>query len=108
GQPDPPHAVEFIFLGPRWQTPVERTSFEWPAPDSADGHAILRTLQRLTDGIREGRYFVLPNGYCDYCAFTVACRRYHGPTWWRTHMSAAAKELRQVRRETLEQRTDNE
>jgi len=108
GQPDPPHAVEFIFLGPRWQMPVERTSFEWPAPDSADGHAILRTLQRLTDGIREGRYFVLPNGYCDYCAFTVACRRYHGPTWWRTHMSAAAKELRQVRRETLEQRTDNE
>ncbi len=100
GPPDPA-AVEFVFLAPRWETKVERASFAPGAWTGPAGRAITQTVLTLVDGIRDGRYFVLPDGYCDHCAFAPACRRFHGPTWWRAHTAPAARALRRLRKQKV-------
>lgn len=96
-----PESVELVFLARRWETKVERASFdpaEWTGPA---GRTIAQTVRTLVDGIRDGRYFVLPDGYCDHCEFAGACRRFHGPTWWRAHTAPAARTLRGLRRQKV-------
>jgi ATP-dependent helicase/nuclease subunit B len=90
--------VDFVFLAPRRDPKVERASFDPAAWQGATGKAITQTVRTLVDGIRQGQYFVLPDGYCDHCEFAAACRRFHGPTWWRAHMSPQAKLLRRLRK----------
>jgi ATP-dependent helicase/nuclease subunit B len=66
--------------------------------------AILRdTLGRLIEGIRAGRFFIIPDAYCGTCDFRVACRREHQPTWWRASRSAEAKRLTALRTLEVEQ-----
>ena len=98
----PPEAVEFIFLAPRWDAPVGRASFDPSVWAETAGRAIAQTLRTLIEGIRNGQYFVLPDGYCDHCEFAAACRRFHGPTWWRAHTAPAARRLRQLRKQKVE------
>ena len=97
-----PETVDLVFLAPRWDPPVARSSFAaalWAEPA---GRLLVQTLQTLTEGVREGNYFILPDGYCDRCEFATACRRLHGPTWWRAHISPPAKRLRQLRKQKVE------
>lgn len=93
-----PAVVDFVFLAPRREPTVERTSFDPAAWKGATGKTIAQTVRTLVDGIRQGRYFLLPDGYCDHCEFAAACRRFHGPTWWRAHISPQAKLLRRIRK----------
>jgi ATP-dependent helicase/nuclease subunit B len=95
----PTESVEFVFLAPRWEAPVERASFDPSVWTDTAGRAIAQTLRLLIEGIRGGQYFVLPDGYCDHCEFAAACRRFHGPTWWRAHISPQAKRLRHLRKQ---------
>lgn len=103
GLPDlPPTTVEFVFLAPRWNPPVERSSFApsvWAEPA---GRQLVATLRMLIEGVRDGIYVVLPGDYCDECAYASACRRFHGPTWWRAHLSAQAKGLRRIRKQKVD------
>ena len=98
-----PEQVEFLFLAPGWEQSVDRAVFEASAWQGPAGPQIRQTLARLLTGIKAGRFVVVPDGYCDHCDYAAACRRFHGPTWWRAYRSAAARDLRQLRKEKVEE-----
>lgn len=98
----PPETVDFVFLAPRWDPPVARSSFAASVWAEPAGRLLAQTLGTLIEGVREGNYFILPDGYCDRCEFASACRRFHGPTWWRAHIAAPAKALRRLRRQKVD------
>lgn len=92
-----PSQVQFMFLAPQWSTTISRSTFEATSWSSDTGTLIRNTIKILVDGIRAGRFFVLPNGYCDECDFRVVCRKEHAPTWWRAHRAAEPKALKMLR-----------
>ncbi|MDF0676406.1 MAG: exodeoxyribonuclease V subunit gamma [Nitrospira sp.] len=96
GQPTPSQ-VQFLFLAPRWSTTISRSTFEAVSWSSDTGTVIQNTIRTLVDGIHAGRFFILPDGYCDGCDFRVVCRREHAPTWWRAHRAAEPKTLKMLR-----------
>ena len=96
GQPTP-SLVQFQFLAPQWPAAVSRSTFEAVSWASDTGARIQHTIRTLVDGIRAGRFFILPDGYCDGCDFRVVCRREHGPTWWRAYRAAEPKALKLLR-----------
>ena len=75
-EPAVPDAAALYFLAPHWQDgPVVRKTLTAVCGDG--------TVQVILDGIRGGRFFILPDEYCKYCEFSSACRRTHHPTKWR-------------------------
>lgn len=96
GQPAPSQ-VQFLFLAPQWSTTISRSTFEAMSWSSDTGTLIRNTIRMLVDGIRAGRFFILPDGYCDGCDFRVICRREHAPTWWRSHRATESKALKTLR-----------
>jgi ATP-dependent helicase/nuclease subunit B len=89
--------VQFLFLAPQWPSAISRSTFEALSWTSDTGVLIQKTVRALVDGIRTGRFFILPDGYCDGCDFRVACRREHTPTWWRAYRAAEPKALKMLR-----------
>ena len=96
GQPKPSQ-VQFFFLAPHWSTPIARSTFEAAVWSSEVGTRLHATLNTLVGGIQSGRFFILPDTYCDTCEFRVACRREHTPTWWRAYRAPEPKVLRVLR-----------
>ncbi len=96
GQPMP-SLVQFLFLAPQWSTTISRSTFEAMSWSSDTGTLIQNTIRTLVDGIRAGRFFILPDGYCDGCDFRMVCRREHAPTWWRAHRATEPKTLKMLR-----------
>jgi len=97
-----PSTVDFVFLAPRRSVIVERASFDSAVLQGTAGQTIAQTVRTLVDGIRQGRYFVLPEeNYCSHCEFAAACRRFHGPTWWRAFTAPAARALKRIRKVTI-------
>jgi ATP-dependent helicase/nuclease subunit B len=92
-----PSQVEFLFLAPNWPKPIGHSVFKTAAWYSDVGTLLQRTVKILVEGIQAGRYFILPNGYCDTCEFRVACRREHAPTWWRSYRAAGPKTIKTLR-----------
>jgi ATP-dependent helicase/nuclease subunit B len=93
----PARDVEFVFVAPAWSPQVARRTFAVGDWSSEWGATFRRTLTGLMDGIRGGRFFILPDDYCETCEYRVACRREHQATWWRSHQSAEVKTLRAIR-----------
>jgi ATP-dependent helicase/nuclease subunit B len=96
-----PESVELVFLMRKPSPRVERARFESSAWNGPAGGLLKKTVKTLVDGIREGRYVIVPDGYCDHCEFSTACRRFHGPTWWRAYSSSPANLLRQLRKQKV-------
>jgi ATP-dependent helicase/nuclease subunit B len=92
-----PAQVQLFFLAPRWPIPIVRATLESSAWTSAQGPLMADTFRLVIEGLRAGRYFILPDGYCDTCEFRVSCRRDHTPTWWRAYRAQDAKQLRALR-----------
>lgn len=93
-----PVQVDFRFLAPRWEPSIDRASFESAIWNGPIGRQIADTLSTLLDGIRAGRYFILPDTYCDHCDFDTACRRLHGPTGTRARRAPPPRTLRLLRK----------
>ena len=89
--------VQFLFLAPQWSAAISRSTFETLSWSSDTGALIQNTIRTLVEGIHAGRFFILPDGYCDACDFRAACRREHAPTWWRAHRAAEPKGLKMLR-----------
>lgn len=96
GQPKPTQ-VQLFFLAPHWPTPIVRSTFESAVWSSDNGSRLLDTINTLVEGIRAGRFFILPDGYCETCDFRVSCRRDHTPTWWRAYRAPEPKQLKVLR-----------
>ncbi|OQW35240.1 MAG: hypothetical protein A4E19_16855 [Nitrospira sp. SG-bin1] len=96
-----PSQVQFLFLAPQWPTAISRSTFEAASKSSDADTMIWHTIRTLVDGIRAGRFFIFPDGYCDGCDFRVVCRREHAPTWWRAYRAAEPKALKMLRTQTI-------
>ncbi len=96
-----PAQVELFFLAPRWPNPVMRATFDSSVWASEQAPRIAETLRIVMEGMRAGRFFILPDGYCDTCEFRVSCRRDHPPTWWRSYRAPEAKQLKALRAQTV-------
>ena len=92
-----PSMVQFVFLAPNWPAPVARSTFEAATWSTDVGTLLRKTIGLLAEGIQTGRFFILPDTYCDLCEFRVACRREHTPTWWRSYRAAEPKMLKALR-----------
>ncbi|HKT35674.1 MAG TPA: PD-(D/E)XK nuclease family protein, partial [Nitrospira sp.] len=92
-----PREVQLFFLAPSWATLIGRSTFQTDVWGTDTGRRLRRTLGQLMNGIKTGRFFVIPGGYCKTCEYRVACRREHMPTWWRASRASEARELAALR-----------
>ncbi|SLM49524.1 conserved protein of unknown function [Nitrospira japonica] len=99
-------AVQFFFLAPAWESPIARSTFNASDWSSETGTLIHRTLAGLIDGMKRGRYFILPGTHCTTCPYRVLCRREHASTWWRAHRAGEQKQLAALRKMTVKKVTD--
>lgn len=101
-----PERVDFLYVVARSEHVVRRATLAASVWDGAAGPQLGRTLRLLLDGIREGRFFILPDDgwdekYCDACVFSGVCRRAHEPTRLRAWAVPAARALRRARRQKV-------
>ncbi len=93
----PPGDVQFMFLAPQWEPPIARSTFEAAALSGESGRQIQQTLRLLITGLQAGRFFILPDTYCEQCEFRVVCRREHQPSWWRSYRSEEVNARKNLR-----------
>jgi ATP-dependent helicase/nuclease subunit B len=94
GEPAVPESAAFYFLAPnRKGGPVDRSLLDASCWTGETGALIGRTLTVILEGIRAGRFFILPGAHCDHCDFSEVCRRHHTPSWWRARGDESRKEL---------------
>jgi ATP-dependent helicase/nuclease subunit B len=96
-----PTDVHLLFLAPQWKQPISRSTFDAGLWTGHTGDMIRQTLSTLIQGITRRDFFILPDGYCDYCEFSGACRRHDAMAWWRSYRSPQARVLRRLRRQKL-------
>jgi len=89
--------VQLFFLAPEWPAGITRSGFDARVWSSGAGALIRQTLALLVNGMKNGRYFILPGAYCKTCPYRVLCRRGHAPTWWRAHRASEVKPLAALR-----------
>ena len=91
-QPAVADEAAFYFLAPNWPNgPVVRTGL---AAFCGEG-----TVRVILEGVKQGRFFILPGEYCDYCEFSSACRRTHHPTKWRLRDNTEKRTLEELRQQ---------
>src|SRR5580765_4960712 len=93
--------VQLLFLAPQWKQPIARSTFDAGLWTGHTGDMIRQTLSTLIQGITRREFFILPDGYCDYCEFSGACRRHDAMAWWRSYRSPQARILRRLRRQKV-------
>src|SRR5881409_995166 len=91
-EPAVPDEAAFYFLAPYWPNgPVVRTGLTAVCGEG--------TVRVVLEGVRQGRFFILPGEYCDYCEFSSACRRTHHPTKWRQRDNPEKRTLEDLRQQ---------
>src|SRR5262245_6280445 len=93
-----PTDVQLLFLAPQWKQTVSRSTFDAGLWAGQTGDMIRQTLSSLIRGIWRKEFFILPDGYCDDCEFSTACRRHDATAWSRSYRSPQARVLRRVRK----------
>lgn len=93
--------VQLLFLAPQWKQPISRSTFDAGLWAGHTGDMIRQTLFTLIQGIGRREFFILPDGYCDYCEFSGACRRHDSMAWWRSYQSPQARVLRKLRKQKV-------
>lgn len=88
--------VQFTFVGPAWQPPVETRTFSAAVWSQDAGRTLRAMLGTLVDGIHAGCFPIRPNNECERCAFRTACRKTHGPAAWRAARSETIQALRTI------------
>ncbi len=94
--------VQLLFLAPQWKQPISRSTFDAGLWIGHTGDMIRQTLSTLLQGIANREFFILPDGYCDYCEFSGACRRHDAMAWWRSYRSPQARVLRRLRKQKVQ------
>jgi ATP-dependent helicase/nuclease subunit B len=96
-----PTNVQLLFLAPQWKQPISCSTFDAGLWTGHTGDMIRQTLSTLVQGITRREFFILPDGYCDYCEFSGACRRHDAMAWWRSYRSPQARVLRRLRKQKV-------
>ncbi|MEP6600889.1 MAG: PD-(D/E)XK nuclease family protein [Nitrospirota bacterium] len=91
-------SAAFYFLGSQWtDMPIQKKTLDASCWDGEPGLRIKKTLQRILEGIEEGRFSILPGNYCGHCDFASACRYTHEATGRRARTDAVMKALKALR-----------
>jgi len=94
GEPAVPESAAFYFLAPkRKDGPVDRSRLDASCWEGETGAMIGRTLALILEGIKAGRFFILPGAHCDHCEYSGVCRRHHNQSWWRARGDESRKAL---------------
>ena len=94
GEPAVPESAAFYFLAPnRRDGPVDRSRLDASCWEGETGAMIGRTLALILEGIKAGRFFILPGAHCDHCEYSGVCRRHHNQSWWRARGDESRKAL---------------
>ena len=93
--------VQLFFLAPEWKQQISRSIFDAGLWTGHTGDMIRQTLKTLIQGIANGEFFIFPDGYCDYCEFSGACRRHDTMAWWRSYRSPQARAMRKLRKQKV-------
>jgi ATP-dependent helicase/nuclease subunit B len=93
--------VQLFFLAPEWKSQISRSTFDAGLWTGHTGDMIRQTLTTLIQGIANGEFFILPDGYCDYCEFSGACRRHDTIAWGRSYRSPQARVMRKLRKQKV-------
>jgi ATP-dependent helicase/nuclease subunit B len=94
--------VLFYYLAPQWEQILMRVPFPGDAWTSDLRAPLERVIGHALGGIRNGRFFIYPNGYCDRCDYRLTCRKTHQPTSWRARSDQTVVKLfRDIRRTKL-------
>lgn len=93
--------VQLFFLAPEWKSQISRSTFDSGLWTGHTGDMIRQTLKTLIQGIANGEFFILPDGYCDYCEFSGACRRHDAMAWLRSYRSPQARVMRKLRKQKV-------
>jgi ATP-dependent helicase/nuclease subunit B len=93
--------VQLLFLAPEWKQQISRSTFDAGLWTGQSGDMIQQTLSTLIQGIANREFFILPDGYCDYCEFSGACRRHDAMAWLRSYRSPQARALRRLRKQKV-------
>ena len=102
-------AVVLRFLAPNWETAPEEHRFTVSASDGTMAPCLAKTVPMLLDGIRQGRFAILPvEAYCERCDFASACRRHHGPTDMRAREDSYIRTLKDLRKMQLGEPMDKD
>ncbi len=96
-----PTDVQLLFLAPQWKQPISRSTFDAGLWTGHTGDMIRQTFSILVQGIERREFFILPDGYCDYCEFSGACRRHDDMAWLRSYRSPQARVLRKLRKQKV-------
>ncbi len=67
--------------------------------ETVTGEQLRRTLQGGVQGIRVGKFFILPVTYCRSGQYAMACRSQHHPSWSRAYGVPLARTYRQIRKQ---------
>ena len=92
-------SVDFRYLRPMQKESVHSASFSGAIWDTATGEQLRRTIHGWIQGIREGKFFILPGKYCRSCQYASACRFQHHPSWSRAYGLPLARTYRQIRKQ---------
>jgi ATP-dependent helicase/nuclease subunit B len=92
-------SVDFRYLRPLQEESVHSASFSGAIWDTATGEQLRRTIHGWIQGIRDGKFFILPGTYCRSCQYASACRFQHHPSWSRAYGLPLARTYRQIRRQ---------
>jgi ATP-dependent helicase/nuclease subunit B len=93
--------VQLLFLAPDWDQQISRSTFDAGLWTGHTGDMIRQMLSTLIQGIANREFFILPDGYCDYCEYSGACRRHDAMAWWRSYRSPQARALRRLRKQKV-------
>jgi len=100
-EPAVPESAGFYFLAPNRQDgPVDRSQLDASCWTGETGALIGRTLTFILEGIRAGRFFILPGAHCEHCDYAEVCRRHHSQSWWRARGDESRQALERIRRLT--------
>ena len=97
-------------LSSRWisviSAPCKRSlsilpSFSGAIWDTATGEQLRRTIHEWIQGIRDGKFFILPGTYCRSCQYASTCRFQHHPSWSRAYGLPLARRYRQIRKQKV-------
>lgn len=105
GEPAVPESAAFYFLAPNQQggrtgEAIDRSQLDASCWSGAMGAQIGRTLALILDGIKAGRFFILPGTHCEHCDYSEVCRRHHSQSWWRARGDGSRQALDNLHRLT--------
>ena len=95
----PIRSVVFRYLRPMQEESVHSASFSGATWKTATGKQLKCTIHSWIQGIRDGKFFILPGPSCRSCQYVSACRFQHHPSWSRVYGLPLARTYRGIRKQ---------